>query len=238
MCSPARSFFLGTIALFFHFCTFPSVLAPVPLVQRQLNLESQWARDFPGVIDGPEIENGGRNDQILADTNLVCCTVTESLIKKTFATCEGGMSFSFSSFFFSPAFFWSKSETLLPIYAHIYLPRIYCTGKTKDKGHNPPRIQNLTIGFNPSLTVTSETICDGTLYECPIHAKKLENVSKNDLVVVPMYINFPTLAPAINFFHNPKFKFAKCMLPPPSGLPRPTAGYSKKMPQIHPAKPV
>lgn len=119
MCSPARAFFLGTIALFFHFCTFPSVLAPVPLVQRQLNFESQQARDLPGVIDGPEMENGGGNEQVLADTNLVCCTVTESLIVKTFATCEGGMSSSCLSLFlfFFPFFLpLSFGRTLKPFY--------------------------------------------------------------------------------------------------------------------------
>lgn len=126
MCSPARAFFLGTIALFFHFCTFPPVLAPVPLVQRQLNFESQLARDLPGVIDGPEMENGGGNEQVLADTNPVCCTVTESLIVKTFATCEGGMSSSCLSFFpffslFSPIFFWSNPETLLPTLTYAFL---------------------------------------------------------------------------------------------------------------------
>lgn len=179
MCSPARAFFLGTIALFFHFCTFPSVLAPVPLVQRQLIFESQQARDLPGVIDGPEMEDGGGNEQVLADTNPVCCTVTESLIVKTFVTCEGGMSSSCLSLFlfyplFSPTFFWSNPETLLPNYTHLCLPRMYCTGKVKRRD----RTQNLTMGFNPSLTVTSETICDGTLYECPIHANKLETVSE------------------------------------------------------------
>lgn len=139
MCSPARSFFLGTIALFFHFCTFPSVLAPVPLVQRQLNLESQRALDLPGVIDGPEIENGGGNEQVLADTNLVCCTVTESLIEKTSTTCEGGMSFPcLSLFLFSPTFLWSNPETLLPIYTHLCLPRMYCTGKVKRRDRTVP----------------------------------------------------------------------------------------------------
>lgn len=184
MCSPARSFFLGTIALFFHFCTFPSVLAPVPLVQRQLNLESQRAPDLPGVIDGPEIENGGGNEQVLAGTNLVCCTVTESLIEKTFATCEGGMSFPCLSLFlfFLLLFFLPLSfgRTLKPFYPSTltYAFSYVLYWESKEKGQNPPRIQNLIMGFNPSLTVTSETICDGTLYECPIHANKLENVSK------------------------------------------------------------
>ena len=197
MCSPARSFFLGTLALFFHFCTFPSVLAPVPLVQRQLNLESQWARDLPGVIDGLEIENGGGNEQYLADTNLVCCTVTESLIEKTFATCEGGMSFSCLSLFLFFLFFFiplSFGRTLKPFYpstlTYAFLVWYVLYWESIEKGQNPPRIQNLTMGFNPSLTVTSETICDGTLYECSVHANNLDTVSKQDLIV-PMYINPP-----------------------------------------------
>lgn len=93
MCSPARAFFLGTIALFFHFCTFPSVLALVPMVRRQLNVESQWAQALPGVIDGPEMETGGGIVEVVADINLVCCTVIESVIEKTSTLCEGGMSF-------------------------------------------------------------------------------------------------------------------------------------------------
>lgn len=93
MCSPATAFLLGTMALFFYFCTFPSVFALFPLVQRQRNAESEWDQPLPGSIDGPEMKNdGGGTEELLASTYLVCCNMEESLIKKASYVCEGGIS--------------------------------------------------------------------------------------------------------------------------------------------------
>lgn len=127
MCSPARAFFLGTMALFFHFYAFPSVIALVPLVRRQSNFESQWAQALPGVIDGFEVETGGGNGEVVADANLVCCTLRESLIEKTSSVCEGGVSSLDQDFICLLSHFpLVDFPTLLPIYTcHLPIPSLY-----------------------------------------------------------------------------------------------------------------
>lgn len=109
MRSPSKPSFLGTVVallLVFLLCTgsISSVFARVPLVRRQSNngVETQWAaHTLPGVVDGPgpgpgpEMGNDNNNilnnnEQVLADTIPVCCTLKEPLIEKTSTICEQG----------------------------------------------------------------------------------------------------------------------------------------------------
>lgn len=106
---PPKFPFLGTVALLFLLCTgsISSVFARILLVRRQSNVESQWAQAFPGVGDSPlgPLGNNVLNEQVVAVTYPVCCTVKESLIEKSSSVCERGMSFSLNLqviFFCSP----------------------------------------------------------------------------------------------------------------------------------------
>lgn len=91
MCSSDTAVVLGIIALLFHFCTFPSVLALAPLTQEQSDVDSEWFQLLAGSIDSLEIENGGGNEEIVANIHRVCCTVIEPLIEKAYFACQESM---------------------------------------------------------------------------------------------------------------------------------------------------
>ena len=130
MRSPSKAVFLRTVALVFLLCTFSSVFARVPLVRRQSIVESQWDQDSPAVADGPRRKNNILNEQVVAGPYRVCCSRNEPLIVKAFSVCEDGMILII--------FFLFSSQTLLPIYTYLFLPRMYLYGrKVKRKGENP-----------------------------------------------------------------------------------------------------
>lgn len=173
----SKASFLRAVALLFLLCTLSSVFARVPLVRRQSNVESLWALDLPGGVDGTEMENNKMNEQVVADKYPVCCQQIESLIDRTYLNCEGGMSFSLQ--FTNLIFFSFSSQTLLPIYLHLSIPSSLCIlyGERKEQNPTENLISNHEIML--SLAVTSESICDdGTLYDCPIPAYQYQSVSK------------------------------------------------------------
>lgn len=151
LCSPARAFILGTIALYFHFCTFSSALAFIPLVRRQSNIESQWAQTLPAVIDGPKEESGRGNDEVVAGTNMMCCTTKEIFLEKPSTTCERGVSSLyfdlFSIFSHFPLVEPLDPSTLLPIYIPTHFFLVWCIIRGSERqDQNPLIIQKSNHG--------------------------------------------------------------------------------------------
>lgn len=153
MRSPSKASFLGTmIAILFLLCTgsISSVFARVPLVRRKSNVESQWAQALPGgvvVVDGPEMGNNILNEQVLADTYPVCCTLQETLIETAITICEKGMSLSFNFtgyyYFFLPL---SSQTPSIPISS--FLAMYFAMEKKWRERISfppPPRIQTLIM---------------------------------------------------------------------------------------------
>lgn len=210
MCSLVTAFFLGIIALYFHFCTSPSVLALVPIVQEQSNVGSEWAQLLPGSTDSLEIENDAGEEKVVASTHQVCCTVHEPLIAKVFLACEGSMcSIYFHYFHFS--FYHFPQSNSQPSY-HQQLPtpfRVY-TGKWK-KCNTPTQNGNLTMGY-PPIAVAPGFNCDGTIYECPRPAFEIETVSKQ----LHHTLHKPTPRAAIVLLHYPQTPrtYANYIFPP------------------------
>lgn len=56
----------------------------------------------------------------------------------------------------------------------------------KRKEKNSTENANSNHEIMLSLTVTSEAICDGTLYDCPMHASQIETVSKHTHTHTPI----------------------------------------------------
>lgn len=87
-------------------------------------------------------------------------------------------------YFFFTFFFFSNPCYLFYTYLYLSIVMYFVREKIEEKG-----MQILIMRLCFPSTVTSEAICDGTLYDCPMPASQIETVSKH---TYPSYLASPS----------------------------------------------